>query len=43
MLIGLVTQVPMLWTLGFIAIVVGAVLTVASRAGHRVGGIAHWY
>lgn len=43
MLIGFVASVPILWTLGIVAIVVGAVLSIAGRAGHQVGGRAHWY
>lgn len=43
MLIGFVAGVPILWTLGIIALVVGAVLAVAGSAGHQFGGRAHWY
>jgi hypothetical protein len=42
MLIGLLTHVAILW-MGFVAVVIGAVLTVASRAGYPVAGIVHWY
>lgn len=43
MLIGFVAKVAILWTLGIVAIVVGAVLNIAGYAGHQVGGQAHWY
>lgn len=43
LIVGFITNIPILWTLGIIAIVVGAVLYIAGNAGHQVGGRPHWY
>lgn len=43
LIIGFVTGVSILWTLGIILVVVGLALFVAGRAGHAIGGRPHWY
>lgn len=43
LLLGLVTKVAIFWTLGIIALIVGAVLMIAGRSGHELGGRPHWY
>jgi hypothetical protein len=43
LLIGLLTQIPIVWTLGIIALVVGLVLLLLGAAGHRVGGRRHYW
>jgi hypothetical protein len=43
LLIGFLFGIPILWTLGIIAVVVGAVLAIAGRAGHAVGGRNHYW
>ena len=43
LLIGFIAHIPIIWTLGIIAIVVGAVLAVAGGVGHAVGGRRHYY
>ncbi len=35
--------VPIIWTLGIIAVVVGAVLALVGVAGHEIGGRRHYY
>ncbi|SDI81022.1 hypothetical protein SAMN05444157_0262 [Frankineae bacterium MT45] len=43
LIIGFLAHVPIIWTLGVIAVVVGAVLAIVGGAGHAVGGRRHWY
>jgi hypothetical protein len=43
LIIGFVAKIPILWTLGVIILLVGAVLALVGRGGRRVGGRSHWY
>ncbi len=43
LIVGFLVDVPVLWTLGIIALVLGAALAVAGRLGHAVGGRKHWF
>ncbi|WP_199820578.1 DUF6131 family protein [Streptomyces sp. NRRL F-2664] len=43
LLIGLLTGVSILWTLGVILLVVGAALWIMGTAGHAVGGRRHYW
>jgi uncharacterized membrane protein HdeD (DUF308 family) len=43
MVIGFIASIPVLWTIGIILLVVGAVLALVGRTGRKVGGRAHWY
>jgi Family of unknown function (DUF6131) len=43
LLIGFVTGIAILWTIGIIAVVVGAVLMLLGRSGHAVGGRRHYF
>ena len=43
LIIGFIAKVPIIWTLGVIAVVVGAVLALLGVAGREVGGRRHWY
>lgn len=43
LIIGFVTSIKILWTLGIVALVVGGVLAIAGRAGHAIGGRKHWF
>lgn len=43
LLIGFIAKVPIIWTLGIIAVVIGAVLVIAGSVGHAVGGRRHYY
>jgi hypothetical protein len=42
LLIGFVTKVAIIWTLGIIAVVVGAVLALLGAGGRAVGGRRHY-
>jgi hypothetical protein len=43
LIIGFLFSIPIVWTLGIIAVVVGAILAIAGTAGHAVGGRAHYW
>lgn len=43
LIIGFVADIPIVWTLGIIAVVLGAVLAIAGRLGHAVAGRNHWF
>jgi len=43
LIIGFVAKIAILWTIGIVVLVVGAVLFVAGRAGHELAGRKHWY
>lgn len=43
LIIGFIANISILWTIGLVLIVVGAVLAVLGGTGRRVGGRAHWY
>ena len=43
LVIGFIAAVPVIWMLGVIAVVIGAVLAVSGHAGHQLAGRSHWY
>jgi hypothetical protein len=43
LVIGFIAKVAIIWTLGIIAVVIGAVLALAGVAGHEIGGRRHYY
>ena len=43
LVIGFVAKIPILWTLGIIALVVGLILLALGTAGRELGGRRHWY
>jgi uncharacterized membrane protein HdeD (DUF308 family) len=43
LIIGFIAHVGIIWTLGIIAILIGAVLAIAGLAGRELGGRRHWY
>jgi len=43
LILGFLLSVPILWTIGIILVVVGAVLFLLGSAGRAVGGRRHWY
>ncbi len=43
LIIGFIAKVSIIWTLGIILVVVGAILAVLGATGRQVGGRAHWY
>ena len=43
LLIGFVTGIPIVWTIGMVVLVVGLVLWLLGTMGHAVGGRQHYY
>ncbi len=43
LLLGLVLSIPILWTLGIIAVIIGIVLMVLGGIGRPVAGRRHYY
>jgi hypothetical protein len=43
LLIGFLLGVPVLWTIGMLLFVVGAVLWILGAAGREIGGRRHYY
>jgi hypothetical protein len=43
LIIGFVSGIAILWTLGIIVVVVGAILMLLGMAGHAVGGRRHYF
>jgi hypothetical protein len=43
LVIGFIFAVHIIWILGIVAVVVGAVLALVGFAGHEVGGRRHYY
>ncbi|WP_199809302.1 MULTISPECIES: DUF6131 family protein [unclassified Streptomyces] len=43
LLIGFLTGISILWTIGVILLVVGAVLWLLGSVGHAVGGRRHYW
>lgn len=43
LIIGFVAKVAIIWTVGVIAIVVGAVLALAGTTGRAIGGRRHYW
>jgi hypothetical protein len=43
LIIGFVAKIAVIWTLGIIVLLVGAVLALVGHGGRRIGGRSHWY
>ena len=43
LIIGLLAQIPVLWTIGVIVLIVGAALFLLGAAGRQVGGRKHYW
>jgi len=43
LIIGFVTGVAIIWTIGIIVVIIGAILALLGMAGHPVGGRRHYY
>ncbi|MFB7171755.1 DUF6131 family protein [Streptomyces sp. NPDC056254] len=43
LIIGFVTGISILWTIGVILVVIGLVLWLLGALGHAVGGRKHYY
>ena len=43
LVLGFLFHVAVLWTIGIIVLVVGAVLALVGTTGRAIGGRRHWY
>lgn len=43
LVIGFIAHISILWTIGIILLVVGAILAILGSTGRKVGGRAHWF
>lgn len=43
LIIGFLTKIAIIWVLGIIAVVIGAILAILGAAGRAVGGRRHYY
>lgn len=43
LIIGLVASIPILWSIGVVLVVVGAVLYLLGTAGREIGGRRHYW
>jgi hypothetical protein len=43
LIIGFVTGIAILWTIGIIVLIVGLILALLGAVGHSVGGRRHYY
>ncbi|MEU5918685.1 DUF6131 family protein [Streptomyces sp. NPDC004288] len=43
LIVGFVTGLSILWTIGIILLVIGAVLWIVGSLGHAVGGRKHYW
>ncbi len=43
LIIGFIAKISILWTIGIVLVVVGAILAILGGTGRRVGGRAHWF
>ncbi|GAB3577611.1 hypothetical protein GCM10027445_43500 [Amycolatopsis endophytica] len=43
LIVGLVTGISIIWTIGIVLLVVGAALAILGGTGRKVGGRAHWF
>lgn len=43
LVLGLLFHIGVLWTIGIIVLVIGAVLALAGATGRAIGGRRYWY
>ena len=43
LIIGFVAKVAIIWTIGIIVVVIGAILALLGSVGHAVGGRRHYF
>ena len=43
LIIGFVAKIAIIWTIGIVVVVAGAVLALLGMAGHAVGGRRHYF
>ena len=43
LIIGFVAKIAIIWTIGIIVVVIGAILMILGMLGHAVGGRKHYF
>jgi hypothetical protein len=43
LVIGFVTGIAILWTIGIVVVIIGVILALLGMAGHAVGGRRHYF
>lgn len=43
LILGFIFHISILWTIGIIVLVIGAILAILGFAGREIGGRKHWY
>jgi hypothetical protein len=43
LIIGFIAKIAILWTIGIILVVIGAILAILGLAGREVAGRRHWF
>jgi hypothetical protein len=43
LVIGFVAHISILWTIGIVLLVIGAILALLGMAGREIGGRRHWF
>jgi hypothetical protein len=43
LVIGFVTGIAILWTIGIVVVIIGLILALLGMAGHAVGGRRHYF
>jgi Family of unknown function (DUF6131) len=43
LVIGFIATIPILWTIGIILVVIGAILALMGMMGREIGGRRHYY
>lgn len=43
LIIGFIAKIPIIWTIGIVLVVIGAVLALLGLAGREIAGRRHWY
>jgi hypothetical protein len=43
LIIGFIAGISIVWVLGVIFLIIGAVLAITGHRGHQLAGRSHWY
>lgn len=43
LIVGFIAKIAILWTIGIVLVVIGAILAVLGMAGREVAGRKHWF
>lgn len=43
LIVGFVTNISVIWSIGIVVLIIGVVLAVLGMAGRSIGGRRHWF